>query len=93
MSDASLTTLGVIFLVCLFFCTINKTLSKLMGGVGFFLIILIIFQSKTGTTIIDFSHIAEWLLRFGRRVAEWTESNLLPSLSELARVIEEGFLK
>lgn len=92
MSSATLTTLGFVFLGFLILSLINKTLSKIFGVVGLLLIALIVYQAKTGIVIIDFSNIADFFLGVGLRAAEWTENNLLPSLSELAKVIE-GYLE
>ncbi len=90
ISTGALTTVGVVFLAFFIFGAASRTISRIMGLVGIGILLLIVFQAKTGVILIDFSQLADFFIRLAQQIAVWAEETLWPSLTEFSQWLEKG---
>lgn len=89
ISTGALTTVGVVFLAFFIFGAASRTISRIsLVGIG--ILLLIVFQAKTGVILIDFSQLADFFIRLAQQIAVWAEETLWPSLTEFSQWLEKG---
>lgn len=90
LHTSTIITIGTILLVVCILSVARKAISTIMMALGICIIAVAVIQATSDVVLIDFSNLADVAIHWALRLFQWARDTFWPTLTDVARDIEQA---